>query len=320
MNVPALAMVFFVFTPLLGVSRLVLAIIGALLIGPLVLMAVRKGSRNSPGELEAAEYCEEQESSAWRPVLAKGFREWAKRSIRYLLRMGPIMIVAGFASGLAIQWISPETVSTYLGNNAQGVVIAAIFGILINVPLLFEIPLVVLLLLLGMGTAPAATLLFTAAAGGPMTFWGLAKVMPRRAIAVFAAATWALGVAGGLSVLGIGTLIWDDGTALRIKTTAAAAPVEIDGERLRDVQQLFTSMGAGTGLSFQHFRDSSLFNLGGGTAAGDYNNDGHLDIYAVNSRGANALYRNNGDGTVYRPGRPGRSGWSPTLWERRRLG
>ena len=42
MNIPALAMVFFVFTPLLGFSRLILAVIGALLIGPIVVMSVRK--------------------------------------------------------------------------------------------------------------------------------------------------------------------------------------------------------------------------------------------------------------------------------------
>ena len=37
MNIPALTMVFFIFTPLLGISRLLLAIIGALFMGPIVL-------------------------------------------------------------------------------------------------------------------------------------------------------------------------------------------------------------------------------------------------------------------------------------------
>jgi len=120
------------------------------------------------------------------------------------------MIFAGFASGLVIQWLSPEVVATYLGNDARGVLIAATFGLLINVPLLFEIPLVALLLLLGMGTAPAATLLFAAAAGGPVTFWGLAKLMPRKAIATFATATWAVGAIGGLLVLAGGSYFWED--------------------------------------------------------------------------------------------------------------
>ncbi len=51
------------------------------------------------------------------------------------------------------------------------------------------------------------------------------------------------------------------------------------------------------GAAFQHTRDTAAINLGGGVAAGDYNGDGHLDLYATNSAGPNALYRNNGDGT-----------------------
>ena len=44
------------------------------------------------------------------------------------------MVLAGFASGFAIQWISPSTVETYLGNDLMGVAIAATLGLLINVP------------------------------------------------------------------------------------------------------------------------------------------------------------------------------------------
>ena len=42
MNIPALSMVFFVFNPLLGLSRVVLAILGALIIPPLVALTVKK--------------------------------------------------------------------------------------------------------------------------------------------------------------------------------------------------------------------------------------------------------------------------------------
>ena len=186
MNIPALAMVFFVFSPLLGFSRLFLAIIGAALIGPIVVMSVRKERHDDPWvSPETPELPEEPRETDWRPALAEAFRDWVKISLGYLVRMGPIMVAAAFASGYVLQWISPGTVSEYLGNDVPAVVMAATFGILINVPLLFEIPLVALLLMLGMGTAPAATLLFTAAAGGPITFWGLAKVMPKRAIAAF---------------------------------------------------------------------------------------------------------------------------------------
>ena len=224
MNVPALAMAFFVFTPLLGFSRLLLAVVGALIIGPLVVMTVRSRRDEPDGDPVDAIPQAVPDLSPWKYVLIEAFRDWAKASIGYVVRLGPIMVVAGFASGLVIQWLSPTTVAQYLGNDLLGITIAATFGILINVPLLFEIPLVALLLLLGMGTAPAATLLFTAAAGGPITFWGLARLMPRRAIAAFAGATWGLGAFGGLAVLGIGVFIWPDGGAdLRLQQAQARA-------------------------------------------------------------------------------------------------
>ena len=309
MNVPALAMVFFVFTPLLGFSRLLLAIIGALLIGPIVVLAVRRGSGGVPDPPAAPVSHLIEDRSPWRPVLAEAFRQWAKTSVGYLARMGPIMVVAGFASGLAIQWLSPSTVATYLGNDLLGVALAATLGILINVPLLFEIPLVALLLLLGMGTAPAATLLFTAAAGGPVTFWGLAKIMPKRGIAAFATATWVVGAFGGLAVLGVGAAIWDIGGGLRVE--AAAAVEQPSGSPDSGMLASGASTGAGAtdgpvftdvtdaaGVAFLHHESGSRRDkIGAGVVIVDFDGDGFDDIYVTNSEGPNALYRNGRDGT-----------------------
>jgi hypothetical protein len=41
----------------------------------------------------------------------------------------------------------------------------------------------------------------------------------------------------------------------------------------------------------------NLYDHGSGLAVGDYDNDGHEDIYFLNQHGPNALYRNRGDGT-----------------------
>jgi hypothetical protein len=46
----------------------------------------------------------------------------------------------------------------------------------------------------------------------------------------------------------------------------------------------------------EHFR-VNLYDHGSGLAVGDYDNDGHEDIYFLNQHGANALYHNRGDGT-----------------------
>src|SRR5215813_6990879 len=41
----------------------------------------------------------------------------------------------------------------------------------------------------------------------------------------------------------------------------------------------------------------NLYDHGCGVAVADFDHDGHDDVYFVNQLGANALYRNNGDGT-----------------------
>ena len=239
------------------------------------------------------------------------------------------MVAAGFASGLAIQWISPETVSQYLGNTLLGVAIAATIGISINVPLLFEIPLVALLLLMGMGTAPAATLLFTAAAGGPVTFWGLARIMPKRAIAVFATSTWVLGAFGGLAVLGMGAVIWDlpqrsepmaiDASSSASKATSITVPEAAVTSPSPSPAR--TAAGAiktepGGPAEVAPFtnvaprvlsKNSFVKNLYPGVAIFDYDRDGDMDFYVTQAEsdpilefaqgGPNRLFRNNGDGS-----------------------
>ena len=288
MNIPALAMVFFVFTPLLGLSRLMLAVIGALILGPLVALTLRGERGDGPETVDELTLADDRERADWLPVMKEAFVDWGKTTAGYVIRMGPIMLAAGALSGLVIQWISPETVSRYLGNDLSGVAIAATVGLLINVPLLFEIPLVALLLGLGMGTAPAATLLFAAAAGGPVTFWGLAKVMPRRAIAVFAGATWGLGLLGGVAILLVGLLIWED-AGLRQEPGVAQAV---------DEAASFDDVTAAAGVTFDHVaHETEMFPLGGGVLVLDFDGDGLHDVYAVNSVGPNALYRNNGDST-----------------------
>ena len=166
------------------------------------------------------------DDASWGAVLVGGLRAWVWASLRYAVRLAPVMVLAGFGSALAIQWVSPETVGRYLGNDVQGVAVAATLGVLINVPLLFEIPLVAALLLVGMGEAPAATLLFAAAAGGPVTFWGLLRSMPKRAVAALAAATWALGAAAGLGILFISPLAGQD-VGLKAGAAGLRAPVSV---------------------------------------------------------------------------------------------
>ena len=325
LNLPGLVMAVLVFTPMMGVSRLLMGMTAVILIGPLVAMIDRITARGVPAVAEGPPVDVEIEfdpiEEPWGPAMKEAFTEWGRASFGFLVRMGPIMAIAGFASGLAIQWVSPDVVSEYLGNDLTGIAIAATFGILINVPLLFEIPLVALLLLMGMGEAPAAVLLFTAAAGGPVTFWGLASVMSRRAIAALATATWTLGVAGGVGILAAGAFLATDSLVGLNSETAAAADAGVRTRLTRSVVQIedsqpaveapaetgavavldrpaFADASVAAGIDFVHNVPGHLvFPLGGGVVVFDHDGDGLDDIFIANMRQPNALYRNNGDAT-----------------------
>jgi hypothetical protein len=68
----------------------------------------------------------------------------------------------------------------------------------------------------------------------------------------------------------------------------------------------FRDVAAEAGLKFRmhflpdeqgaHFK-ANLYDHGSGVAVADFDGDGHDDVYFVNELGANALYRNRGDGT-----------------------
>ena len=303
LNVPALVMVALVFSPMLGGSRIVVSLVGALLIGPLVALIVRdlKGPEPEPAQPfdDPAAF-----AVSWGAALGEGLRDWARHSLGYALRLAPIMAAAGFASGFVIQWISPDTVSAYLGNDLLGVAVAATVGVLINVPLLFEIPLVALLLLLGMGEAPAAALLFTAAAGGPATFWALARFVPRKAIAAFAGATWAFGLAGGVAILGVSALYPHLQGGLRqpdADPPSRAAGPSVGVERVGVVREASPPGSvalANPPLPLTPFVPLALDAPGAvAVVVFDYDRDGDNDVFVVAQAGhAPGLLRNDGDG------------------------
>lgn len=210
LNLPALVMAVLVFTPMLASTRIAVSVAGVLLLGPLVAFLMRRQLSFSDAFRFGRADGGPPELATWREIIGPGVKDWAKASLNYLWRLGPAMILAGIAGGLVIQWITPDTVAAYLGDDVSGIAVAATLGILINVPLLFEIPLVAVLMLVGMGTAPAAALLFGAAAAGPFTLWGLARVMPKKAVAAFAAGTWSLSMVGGVGLLFIGPFFFDN--------------------------------------------------------------------------------------------------------------
>ena len=61
---------------------------------------------------------------------------------------------------------------------------------------------------------------------------------------------------------------------------------------------MFTEMAEAVGLSYVHSTDDTVFQQSGGVAAGDFDGDGWVDLYAVGgSNRASLLLKNQGDGT-----------------------
>ena len=296
LNLPALIMAAMVFTPTIAGARVAISLVAALLLGPVVAWAVgrRQGAVADAGPATAPD---PPVPASWREALTEGSRDWARASLGYLVRLGPIMVAAGLAGGLAVQWISAETMARFLGDDATGIAVAATAGVLVNVPLLFEIPLVAVLLLLGMGTAPAATLLFAAAAGGPITFWRLARVLPRRAVAVFGVGTWALALAGGLAALGLGSLVDGDEALTPIETSRSTFTLPSTAMR-------FTDVTVESGITYLHEPVRERYSMiepgwtAGGAVAEDFNGDDWMDLFVLTGgAGSSHLYINQGDGT-----------------------
>ncbi len=227
LNVSVLLLAAMLFAPMLAGGTIVLSVVGVLIAGPLAAMG---GGRRWLWGIHVPVDAGELTESSWRRPLTNGLRDWAEATLRHLVRLGPLIVLAAFLSGLAVQWLDPETVSSFLGDSAQGILVAATLGLLISVPLMMVIPLVAALLLIGMGTAPAATLLFAAATGGLVRFWRLPGIVPRRAIVAFGTTTWALGTVGGLAILGVGLLIY--GSEFGSRAEAEALNIDASSPRV----------------------------------------------------------------------------------------
>lgn len=88
-------------------------------------------------------------------------------------------------------------------------------------------------------------------------------------------------------------LFFVNGAALRDPMPGQAIPEKSDR---RYWNRLFRNNGDGTFTDVTEKAGVRGHSYGMGVATGDYNNDGHQDLYVTNY-GRNILYRNNGDGT-----------------------
>ena len=316
LDVPTLVIAVLIFTPALGVSRIVVGVVATVLLGPFVIRSL--GSPNTPLET-GSPLNDSLDTEGWAEVFRSTFVDWGRASAGYLGRVGLPMAAVAVLAGLGFGTSVPDAVSTYLGDDALGVGLAATVGLLVSAPLFIEIPLVALLLALGMSPAAGATLLFVIAIGGPVAFREIAKAASRRAVASVAVGTWAVGAAAGLGVLAMGALT--ETTNVLEGATAAAAPPDSavegtnprpalgptesgPGRMLAGVLEDEPGMDASEIDEIVPFVDIAATALGDkasldnplpGVAIFDYDRDGKLDLYFTQTGGRpNYLFHNEG--------------------------
>jgi len=324
LNFLSIIMIFTIFTPDLGWNRIITGAISVFLFGP-IIARLTFGWKLKNEKTEEIKSIKIEDNTSFKNSMKEGLFDFGKITFSNVIKLGPIMIIAGFAAGLVIQFLSPGIIDDYLGNNLKGIIIASTIGVLINVPLLFEIPLVVALLLLGMGVAPAATLLFTAASGGPITYWGLSKVLPKISVTYYALMIWILGISTGLislliininnSGLSGGIKLTDNQPIIReskeainsIQTTKTELKEpEIITNILKEhaiTQTLSTKVNDNSNFDIKYFKQldnetlkgpMEVWNYRPGVVIFDFDRDNDMDFFITNgTEYSNILYLNN---------------------------
>lgn len=189
----------FVALPLsMGVSRVGFGLLALLVLAPLAARWARPafGLGVAQCDLPAPQAVPDQET--WAEAVVGAGQDWLRASAFVAWRLGPLMLAATLVVGVVFSLVPPQTLSDRVGVGLAAIVVAAAVGTLLQTPALFEIPLVLGLLYLGLGVGPAVALLITAPAPGLITLALTRRELGWRPSAVLMAGTMVGGVTGGL--------------------------------------------------------------------------------------------------------------------------
>lgn len=125
---------------------------------------------------------------------------WWNSSVEIAYRLFIPMTGAMFLAAMIRLMLPPGIVETYMGSGLLAIVIISAFGTLIAIPTLFEIPLVLGFLFIGMGLGPASALIVTAPSVSIVSYFMLKKDVGHAAPLLLMAATFIVGVCTGLTV------------------------------------------------------------------------------------------------------------------------
>ncbi|MGH9151007.1 MAG: permease [Acidimicrobiales bacterium] len=189
----------------MGLARVAFGVVLLFVVAPLLARIHRR----RPGAAEPAD-CEVTPlrleagvgggDEGWGAALVHGLRDWVRNSVDVTWRLAPVMLAATMIVGLVFSVAPPQTFSDRIGTGVAALVVAAGVGALLQTPALFEVPLTLGLLYLGLAVGPATALLVTAPSAGLITLALARRDLGWRTLALLLGATFAGGVVAGAVV------------------------------------------------------------------------------------------------------------------------
>ncbi len=195
-------------------GRIVASLLMVMVATPLIAGLSTKllGRRSVEAQIAAsAALCERAEDAldsagdlsrdeTWLQAAAGAVRDWWWASVAIAYRLFLPMTAAIFLAAFVRLFVPAEVVETYFASGLPAIAAVALFGTLIAIPTMFEIPLTIGFLFLGMGLGPAAALLATAPSVSLVSYFMLRKDVGHWPPILLMAATFIVGVAVGLAV------------------------------------------------------------------------------------------------------------------------
>jgi uncharacterized membrane protein YraQ (UPF0718 family) len=207
-NPIALVAMFAVLPAQMGLTRVVFGLVALFAIVPLIARLDRRrrdlldvvACDLSAVEAVDTGMVSPEAGESWPTAITRGIRDWLRNSVDVAWRLGPAMVAATLAVGIVFTLAPPQTFSDRIGSGLFAIVVVAAVGTLLQTPALFEIPLVLGLLFLGLEAGPATALLVTAPSAGAITFGVTRSELGWRTPLLLMAGTFVGGVVAGMVV------------------------------------------------------------------------------------------------------------------------
>ncbi|MDQ2090258.1 FG-GAP-like repeat-containing protein [Marimonas arenosa] len=343
LNVIVLTMLFSLFPPYMAAMKIGLSLVVILLLVPLIVrtLPVREIQPETPDVTGlwrgAADPGIERTENIFQAILSVVVA--FIRNFWYITKLTvPLMLLAGFLGAL-VATLLPSGMILELPFSAWALILIAVVGVFLPVPIAFDIVMASALLSLGLAHGYVMALLFTLGAYSVYSMLIVTQAMGKRAAVLMAAAIAALGIVGGGAAQWYHDWQTDRALKMLLEQSHLQAPREHrawgaaqaagldpwqvrsdDAARIEITRSLFTAASPAADTAFTRIEAREIgidkplefsmadmwppFWEGRSLASGDIDRDGDLDIVIASTEAGLYLYDNDGSGNFTRTDLP----------------